>query len=70
MELLTDDTQRYVGPECLTNPSPTPKLKDKAAEHVTIEGEKVAQGGVDGIVGNGAKEPAERDRGQPSCHSI
>lgn len=55
MGLLTDDQQVYVLLQDPDNSKPYAQLKDKAAEHVTIEGEKVAQGGVQGIVVKGMK---------------
>jgi hypothetical protein len=50
MGLLTDDNQVYVLLEDHDNPKPYAELKDKAAQRVTVEGEKVAQGGTQGIV--------------------
>jgi hypothetical protein len=50
MGLLTADKQVYVLLEDHDNPKPYAQLKDKAAEKVTIEGEKVAQGGLQAIV--------------------
>ena len=50
MGLLTDDKQLYVLLEDHDNPKPYAALKDKAAEKVTIEGEKVTQGGTQGFV--------------------
>jgi hypothetical protein len=55
MGLLTDDQQAYVLLQDPDNLKPYAQLKDKVAEHVTIEGEKVAQGGVQGIVVKGMK---------------
>ena len=48
--ILTDDKQVYLLLEDHENPKPYAQLKDKAAEKVTVEGEKVTQGGVQGIV--------------------
>jgi hypothetical protein len=48
--LLTSDNQVYLLLEDHENPKPYAAVKDKAAEKVTIEGEKVAQGGLQGIV--------------------
>jgi hypothetical protein len=50
MGLLTDDSQVFVLLEDHENPKPYAALKEKAAEKVTIEGEKVTQGGTQGIV--------------------
>ena len=50
MGLLTDDKQVYLLLEDHDNPKAYAQLKDKAAEKVTVEGEKVTQGGVQGIV--------------------
>ena len=48
--LLTDDKQVYLLLEDHENPKPYAQLKDKAAETVTVEGDKVVQGGLQGIV--------------------
>lgn len=50
MGLLTDDNQVYVLLEDHDNPKPYAALKDKAAQKVTVEGDKVSQGGTQGIV--------------------
>ncbi len=50
MGLLTDDKQVYLLLEDHDNPKPYAQLKEKAAEKVTVEGEKVTQGGVQGLV--------------------
>jgi hypothetical protein len=50
MGLLTADKQLYLLLEDHDNPKPYGQLKEKAAETVTIEGTKVAQGGVQGFV--------------------
>lgn len=50
MGLLTSDKQVYVLLEDHENPKPYAALKEKAAEKVTVEGEKVNQGGVQGLV--------------------
>lgn len=50
MGLLAEDQQAYVLLEDPDNPKPYAQLKDKAAEKVTIDGDRVAQGGVQGIV--------------------
>lgn len=55
MGLLTDDNQVYVIVEDHDNPKPYAALKDKAAQRVTIEGDKVSQGGTQGIVVQGVK---------------
>ena len=48
--LLTTDKQLYLLLEDHDNPKPYATLKDKAAETVTVEGEKVTQNGMQGIV--------------------
>jgi hypothetical protein len=48
--LLTDDKQVYLLLEDHDNPKPYGALKEKAAEKVTVEGEKVNQGGTQGLV--------------------
>ena len=48
--LLAEDKQVYLLLEDHENPKPYAQLKDKAAEKVTVEGEKVSQGGVQGMV--------------------
>jgi len=48
--LLTDDKQVYLLLEDHENSKPYGQLKDKAAEKITVEGNKVAQGGMQGIV--------------------
>ena len=53
--VLTDDKQVYLLLEDHENPKPYAQAKDKAAEKVTIEGQKVTQGGVQGIVVEGVK---------------
>jgi hypothetical protein len=50
MGLLTDDKQLYLVLEDHDNPKPYAELKDKGAQTVTIEGNKVSQGGVQAIV--------------------
>lgn len=50
MGLLTDDKQTYLLLEDHDNPKPYAQLKDKSAEKVTVEGEKVSQGGVQALV--------------------
>ena len=48
--LLTDDGQLYLLLEDHENPKAFGQLKDKAAERVTVEGDKVTRGGVQGLV--------------------
>jgi hypothetical protein len=48
--LVTDDKQVYVLLEDHENAKAYGLLKDKAAETVTVEGEKVNQGGTQGFV--------------------
>ena len=48
--LLTDDKQVYLILEDHENSKPYATVKDKAAEHVTLEGNKVALGGLQAIV--------------------
>ena len=48
--LLTDDKQVYLLLEDHENPKPYAQVKEKAAEKVTVEGDKVTQGGLVGIV--------------------
>jgi len=48
--LLTDDKQVYLLLEDHENPKGYAQAKDKAAEKITVEGEKVAQGGLQAIV--------------------
>jgi len=48
--LLTDDKQVYLLLEDHENSKPYGQLKEKAAEKITIEGNKVAQGGMQAIV--------------------
>jgi hypothetical protein len=48
--ILTDDKKVYLVLEDHENPKPYAQLKEKAAEKVTVEGEKVSQGGLEGIV--------------------
>jgi hypothetical protein len=50
MGLVTDDQQVWLLLEDHQNPKPYATLKDKAAEHVTIEGTKTPRGGVNGFV--------------------
>ena len=50
MGLLTDDKQVYLLLEDHDNPKAYAQLKEKAAEKVTVEGEKVSQGGTQGLV--------------------
>jgi hypothetical protein len=48
--LLTDDKQVYLLLEDHDNPKPYSQLKEKAAEKVTVEGDKVTQGGTTALV--------------------
>jgi hypothetical protein len=48
--LLTEDKQVYLLLEDHENPKPYAQVKEKAAEKITVEGDKVTQGGVQGIV--------------------
>lgn len=50
MGLLTADKQLYLLLENHDNPKPYDELKQKAAQTVTVEGNKVTQGGVQGLV--------------------
>lgn len=50
MGILTEDKQAYLLLEDHDNPKPYEQLKGKAAETVTVEGEKVNQGGLQGLV--------------------
>ena len=50
MGLVTAEKQVYLLLEDHENPKPYAQLKDKAAEKVTVAGEKVTQGGVQGLV--------------------
>jgi len=48
--VVTDDGQLYLLLEDHENPKAYAQLKEKAAERVTVEGEKVTRGGVQGLV--------------------
>jgi hypothetical protein len=48
--VLTEDGQLWIALEDHDNPKPYDDLKKKAAETVTVQGKKVASGGVQGIV--------------------
>jgi hypothetical protein len=50
MGILTDDKQVYLILEDHENPKPYAQLKEKAAEKVTVDGEKVVQGGVQALI--------------------
>lgn len=50
MGLLTDDKQVYVLVENHDNPKPYAQLRDKVAQKVTLEGDKVTQGGTQGLI--------------------
>jgi len=55
MGLLTEDKQVYLLLEDHSNPKPYAQLREKAAETVTVEGTKAAQGGVQGLVVDAVK---------------
>jgi hypothetical protein len=55
MGILTADKQVYLVLEDHDNPKAYAELKEKAAQTVTVEGRKVAQGGVQGIVAEAVK---------------
>ena len=48
--LLTDDNQLYLVLEDHENPSAYAQVKQKAAEKITVEGDKATQGGLQAIV--------------------
>jgi hypothetical protein len=50
MGILTDDKTVYLLLEDHDNPKPYALAKDHAAEKITVEGNKVTQGGLNGIV--------------------
>ena len=50
MGLLTDDKTVYLLLEDHDNPKGYAMAKDKAAEKITVQGNKVMQGGMNGIV--------------------
>ena len=50
MGILTDDKQVILVLEDHENPKPYEQAKEKAAEKITVEGEKAAQGGLQAIV--------------------
>jgi hypothetical protein len=50
MGLLGEDEQVYLLLENHDNPKPYAALKEKAAQRVTVEGEKVNRGGIQGFV--------------------
>jgi hypothetical protein len=56
MGLLTSDKQLYLLLENHDNPKPYDELKQKAAQTVTVEGNKVSQGGVQGLVVEAVKQ--------------
>ena len=53
--LLTADKQLYLLLEDHENTKPYAQVKEKAAEQVTVEGNKVMQGGMNGLVVEGVK---------------
>jgi hypothetical protein len=55
MGILTEDKQVYLLLEDHDNPKAYAQLKDKAAQTVTVEGKKVSEGGVQGLVVGGVK---------------
>jgi predicted Rossmann-fold nucleotide-binding protein len=55
MGLLTGDKQVYVLLEDHENPKPYAQLKEKVAETVTVEGNKVTGGGTQGFVVDAVK---------------
>ena len=55
MGLVTADKQLYLLLEDHDNPKPYAQLREKAAETVTVEGTKVSQGGVQGLVVDASK---------------
>ena len=55
MGLLTSDKQVYLLLEDHENPKGYATVKDKAAEHVTVEGEKITKGGIQAIVAETVK---------------
>ena len=48
--ILTDDKQVYLLLEDHENPKPYEQAKEKAAEKITVEGDKATQGGLQAIV--------------------
>lgn len=50
MGLVTEDKQVYIVLEDHDNPKPYAAMKEKAAETITVEGNKVSIGGSQGIV--------------------
>ena len=50
MGLVTEDKQVWLLLEDHDNPKPYAELKGKAADTVTVEGQKVTQAGVQGLV--------------------
>ena len=50
MGIVTEDKQVILLLEDHDNPKPYAQLKEKAAEKVTVEGDKVTQGGINGLV--------------------
>jgi hypothetical protein len=50
MALLTDDGQLYLLLENHDNPKPYAQLKDKGGQKVSLEGDKVTQGGTNGLI--------------------
>ena len=50
MALRTDDGQLYLLLENHDNPKPYAQLKEKAGQKVSLEGDKVTQGGTQGLI--------------------
>ena len=48
--IVTDDKQVYLLLEDHENPKPYAQAKEKAAEKITVEGDKATQGGLQAIV--------------------
>jgi hypothetical protein len=55
LAILTDDNQLFLVLEDHENPKGYATVKDKAAEHVTVEGEKINKGGIQAIVAETVK---------------
>jgi hypothetical protein len=53
--LLTDDNQLYLVLEDHENPKAYAQVKEKAAEKITVEGEKVTRDGMNAIVAEAVK---------------
>jgi hypothetical protein len=55
MGILTEDKTVYLLLEDHDNPKPYAQAKEKAAEKITVQGNKVTQGGLQGIVVEGVQ---------------